>query len=64
LSPGAWLIGERLKRARDLLEDTTLSIDAVAREVGFGGAINLRKHFRRTLGLSPAIYRARFDASA
>ncbi|AWN54403.1 helix-turn-helix domain-containing protein [Methylobacterium sp. 17Sr1-1] len=63
LSPGAWLIAERVRHARGLLEETTLSIDAVARASGFGEAVNLRKHFGRAVGLSPTAYRLRFDTS-
>ncbi|WP_298959937.1 transcriptional regulator FtrA [uncultured Methylobacterium sp.] len=64
LSPGAWLVAERIRQARDLLEDTNLPVEAVARACGFGEAVNLRKHFQRAIGLSPSSYRARFDARA
>ncbi|WP_133122990.1 helix-turn-helix domain-containing protein, partial [Methylobacterium frigidaeris] len=64
LSPGAWLIAARVRHARDLLEATHLSIEAVARASGFGEAVNLRKHFGRAVGLSPRAYRLRFDATA
>ena len=59
-SPGEWLIGARLDRARELLEGSKLSIDAIAGECGFGSAITLRHHFRRRLGTSPGAYRLRF----
>ncbi|MEN5074886.1 helix-turn-helix domain-containing protein [Isoptericola cucumis] len=60
LSPGAWLAQQRLVRARDLLERTDLPVDAVARRAGFGTGASLRQHFARTLGVSPAGYRATF----
>jgi len=60
LSPGAWLLGERLARARDLLEGSMLPIDDVAAACGFGTAATLRHHFRNSLGTSPALYRSRF----
>jgi AraC family transcriptional activator FtrA len=47
-------------RARELLEGSSLSIDAIAGECGFGSAITLRHHFRRKLGVSPGAYKARF----
>ncbi|MGS1012030.1 helix-turn-helix domain-containing protein [Rhodanobacter sp. UC4452_H20] len=59
-SPVHWLIGARVDRARELLESSTLSIDAIAGQCGFGSAITLRHHFRRKLAISPAAYRSRF----
>nr|WP_262299957.1 transcriptional regulator FtrA [Microvirga sp. HBU67692] len=60
LPPGEWLLAERLARARDLLESTGESIEAIAGATGFGSAATLRHHFRTRLGTSPAAYRARF----
>jgi AraC family transcriptional activator FtrA len=60
LAPGAWLLAARLARARDLLEETRLSVEAVAAACGFGTAATLRHHFGRQLGLSPTEHRARF----
>ena len=60
MSPADWLISARVDRARELLESSALSIDAIADECGFGSAITLRHHFRRKLGISPGAYRARF----
>ena len=60
VSPGIWLLGERLKRARDLLEGSALPIDDVAAACGFGTAATMRHHFRRSMGTSPAAYRSSF----
>ncbi len=60
LSPGAWLIAERLARARELLEGNTMSVEDVAAACGFGTAATLRHHFRTSLGTSPTAYRTRF----
>lgn len=60
LSPGEWVIGARLDRARELLEATRLPVEEVASAVGFGAAATLRLHFRTRLGTTPAAYRARF----
>ncbi len=60
ISPGAWLLTERLGRARELLEDTALPVEDVAAACGFGTAATLRHHFRCILGTSPSAYRARF----
>jgi AraC family transcriptional activator FtrA len=59
-SPGVWITAERVNRARELLEETALSIDDVADATGFGTAPTLRHHFRLALGCSPSAYRARF----
>ncbi|SKC67431.1 Transcriptional regulator GlxA family, contains an amidase domain and an AraC-type DNA-binding HTH domain [Krasilnikoviella flava] len=60
VSPGAWLLQQRLLRARDLLERTDLPVDAVARRAGFGTGASLRQHFARALGVSPNGYRTTF----
>jgi AraC family transcriptional activator FtrA len=62
-SPADWLIAARVDRAREWLEGSSLPIDAIAAECGFGSAITLRHHFRRKLGVSPGAYRARFASS-
>jgi AraC family transcriptional regulator, transcriptional activator FtrA len=59
-SPGDWLIGERVRRAADLLETTGLGVERVATDCGFGTADSLRHHFRSRLGISPTAYRRQF----
>ncbi|GIL38770.1 transcriptional regulator FtrA [Roseiterribacter gracilis] len=63
-TPGDFLIGARVERARELLESTALSIEEVATQSGFGAIATLRHHFQRRLGVSPATYRQRFARSA
>ncbi|MCA2210492.1 GlxA family transcriptional regulator [Nocardia rosealba] len=60
MSPGAWLAAQRLIRARQLLEQTTLGVDQIAERAGFGTGASLRQHFARSLGTSPSAYRATF----
>jgi AraC family transcriptional regulator, transcriptional activator FtrA len=60
MSPADWLISARVDRARELLEGSSLSVDAIARECGFGSTVTLRHHFRRKLGTSPTAYKAHF----
>ncbi len=60
LAPGAWLVAERISRARELLEATSTTIELVAMQSGFGSTATLRHHFRERVGISPAAYRARF----
>lgn len=61
-TPGQWMIEARTRRARVLLETTTLGIDEIAAQSGFADASGLRQRFRRTLGVSPKRYRASFRA--
>ncbi|WP_280265442.1 GlxA family transcriptional regulator, partial [Nocardia wallacei] len=60
LAPGAWLLQQRLRHARHLLESTDLPIDEVARAAGLGTAASLRHHMRSELGVPPLTYRKTF----
>ncbi|AHK71404.1 transcriptional regulator [Gluconobacter oxydans] len=62
LPPSEWIKRQRIAYARDLLEETTLSVDEIAHNAGFGTTTNFRQHFRTATGLSPARYRCRFYA--
>lgn len=59
-APGAWVIGERIRWACDLLETTLLPIERIATDCGFGSADALRHHFRIRIGVSPGVYRRSF----
>ncbi|WP_228834541.1 helix-turn-helix domain-containing protein [Nocardia abscessus] len=63
LSPQKWLLHQRLHRARELLESTTLPMEQVARYSGIGSAESLRQHMIRHVGVSPSSYRASFTRS-
>lgn len=60
LSPLQWLVHQRIDRARELLESTSLSMDRVARLSGLGSSESLRQHFVRRFGVSPNAYRSTF----
>lgn len=60
LSPGQWLISQRVERARHLLESTDLPVDRIATESGFGTATAMRQHLHATVGVSPSAYRRTF----
>src|SRR5215475_5349924 len=60
-APHEWIVGERIARAKELLESTRLSTQAVAARVGLGSAESLRHHFRRRVGTTPGQYRRRFS---
>ncbi|KAA9010109.1 GlxA family transcriptional regulator [Histidinibacterium aquaticum] len=50
----------RLGRARLLLETTDHPMQSVARSSGFGADANMRRVFKRRLGVSPSQYRTNF----
>ncbi|TDV41747.1 helix-turn-helix domain-containing protein [Actinophytocola oryzae] len=62
-TPNKWLTMQRVLHARQLLEDTRLTVDEVAEESGFGSAALLRHHFNKIVGVSPKDYRRTFGAT-
>lgn len=60
MSPGRWIVRQRVEQARRLLEATDMAIDRVAIESGFGTATSLRHHLRTEIGLAPHAYRRAF----
>jgi transcriptional regulator GlxA family with amidase domain len=63
-TPHAWLLGQRLAAAEQLLEETDAPVEEVARLVGFGTAAGLREQFARRRGVSPRAYRQTFRAAS
>ncbi|WP_299328762.1 helix-turn-helix domain-containing protein [Parasphingopyxis sp.] len=61
-TPGRWLIDARTRRARLLLETTSLPIQEVAARSGFADASGLRDRFRQSLGVGPKQYRVSFGS--
>ena len=59
-TPHHWLTGQRILLAQRLLEDSDVSVDAVADAAGFGSAAVLRHHFVRRVGTTPQAYRRTF----
>jgi AraC family transcriptional activator FtrA len=59
-TPLAWLTGERVRLACQLLERGELPLDQVAAASGLGTASNLRSLLRKHVGVSPTEYRRRF----
>jgi len=60
VSPGTWLAMQRLDYARQLLEDTDLTVDQIAARTGLGTGTNLRQQLRESTGVSPTAYRRTF----
>jgi AraC family transcriptional regulator, transcriptional activator FtrA len=63
-TPHRWLSMQRVLHARQLLEQTRLSVEEIAEECGFGSAALLRHHFNRVVGVSPKDYRRNFGRTA
>lgn len=63
-TPHQWVTDQRVLRARELLEETDLSIDHIAGDVGFGSAALLRHHFAQCTGLTPTVFRTRHRSPA
>lgn len=60
MSPGRWLMQQRINMARHLLESTDLPVDDIAYRAGFSGGTSLREHMRAALGVTPSSYRRTF----
>jgi transcriptional regulator GlxA family with amidase domain len=63
-SPLQWLLNQRVVAAQRLLETTSLGVDRIAPECGFGSAAALRQHFARIVGSTPSAYRSTFGSAA
>lgn len=64
MNPNAWLQRERMARARELLESTSLAHAEVASHCGYDSPETFRIAFRRIVGVSPGAYRTRFSRVA
>lgn len=59
-TPHRYLVERRIKRARELLERTDMSVTAVCFEVGFESLGTFVARFRQMVGEPPGRYRQRF----
>lgn len=59
-TPLQWLLGQRVLRARRLLEQSDHPIERIGRDVGLGSPPNFRRQFRRMVGTTPSAYRRTF----
>jgi len=63
MSPGRWLIRQRISRARELLESSDLPVEQIAGQVGFATAASLRQHLHAAIGVTPQAYRRTFQTA-
>lgn len=61
-TPASWVRMRRLDEARRALEATSLSIDQIAVNCGFGSVVTLRQNFAAAFKVTPSEYRRRFEA--
>ena len=64
MAPSAWLAGERIGRARGLLEEGRLSLADVSAQCGYDSPETFRVAFKRAVSVAPGAYRARFARDA
>lgn len=57
-----WIREERLRRGRELLANSHLSMQDIADQVGFRSACNFTTAFRERIGMTPTAYRASVQA--
>jgi transcriptional regulator GlxA family with amidase domain len=62
--PMRWLLDARLSAARELLESTSLTVEAVARRCGLGTPANFRTLFKAHIGVPPSTYRETFNPAS
>lgn len=63
-TPLRWVTAQRIRLAQELLEQSDLSVERISTRVGYGSATQLREHFRRQVGSTPARYRDTFRAAS
>lgn len=54
-----YLINYRISMSKNLLGNTTMTIDQIAAEVGFKNVAYFSNSFKKVVGCSPSVYRAR-----
>ena len=62
-TPHQWLISQRLMRAQELLEHTSISVERIAAECGLT-PVMLRRHFAHRYATTPLAYRRTFGQAA
>ncbi|MEP9378696.1 GlxA family transcriptional regulator [Aquabacter sp. CN5-332] len=62
-TPADFVEAARIEAARQLLEDTSLSLQSVAARCGFGSPDTMRRAFIRRIGTAPNEYRTRFAST-
>ena len=61
VSPKTWLNQQRINLAKQILEVETISVDQLAKRVGFDSGITLRFNFNKYVGVAPSHYQVQFS---
>jgi transcriptional regulator GlxA family with amidase domain len=62
-TPGRFVERVRVEAARELLENSATSLDAIAARCGFGSTETMRRAFKRVISIGPGEYRDRFRSA-
>jgi transcriptional regulator GlxA family with amidase domain len=62
-TPGRFVERVRVEAARELLENSGTSLDAIAARCGFGSTETMRRAFKRVISIGPGEYRDRFHTA-
>ena len=57
MAPHAFVASCRIRKAKELLADSKLPLKAIAAEVGFEGASEFSRFFKKTCGMTPGAFR-------
>jgi AraC family transcriptional regulator len=61
IPPYRYLINLRIQRAAQLLRESDLTVTQILHRVGFHSPSHFTTTFRRHMGVSPTVYRRRYD---
>jgi transcriptional regulator GlxA family with amidase domain len=63
MTPARYVEQVRIEAARAMLERSDAPLEVIARRSGLNSPETLRRHFTRTVGVTPHVYRQRFRAT-
>ena len=59
VSPYRYILERRIDKAKELIKNTKLSLADISYESGFSSQSQMTQHFRKTIGVTPKVYRDR-----
>ena len=61
VSPGEYIIAQRISVACRLLAQTDMSVSAIAADIGYGDQYYFSRIFKKKMGMAPLKYRKQMD---